>query len=167
MRAFLGMIAAACLVVSGALAEPARAAPLTDDALKAMLEGLGYSTEESTGNGTKNYTIKDTLPDNTLTFSITLQLSPDKTLLWIFAVLYGIPEGKTPPNEVLLGLLKTNDDIAPEFFSYSASNKAFFLNDPTAAGEVTPAMLRQRLKTLISTLASTRPLWDPQKWSGQ
>ena len=97
MRTWLGMVMA-CLFLVGA--QQAKAAPLTEDTLKAMLENLGY-TVTVTGDKVPHYfKIDETAPVNDLTFTITFDLSSDKgnTVLWIYSALYEIPQGKPAPS---------------------------------------------------------------------
>src|SRR5262249_6769548 len=121
-------------------------------------------TVEVTGDKAPHrYKIKESLPDNSLNFTITAELSSDGSTLWIYAGLYELPAGKVP-SEPLLALLTKNDDIGPQFFSYSAASKLLYLNAPAAAGDVTPSVMRLRLKKFINTLDATKNLWDTEKW---
>jgi hypothetical protein len=162
MRTCLGIVMSMCLFLVGAA--PVQAAPLTGETLTTMLENLGYTVEEGGTKDAKTFKFKETLADNSLTFTITMDFSSDKTMLWMYTGLYSVPEGKTAPGSALLALLAKNDDIGPEFFSYSESNKLFYLNYPAPNTDVTPAILRQRLKAFLANLGATRDLWDPEKW---
>ncbi|HZT20054.1 MAG TPA: hypothetical protein VFA23_11680 [Dongiaceae bacterium] len=162
MRKCLGVSIAICLLLLGGL--PAWAAPLTDDALKTMLENLGYPVEVKSDSGGKRYQFKESLPDGSLTFTITAELSSDKTTIWIFTGLFAIPEGKKAPSSILLAMLQKNDEIGPQFFSYGGNAKLFYLNYPSPNADVTPAVMRQRLKSFLTNLGTTRNLWDPDKW---
>ena len=160
MRTYLGILLALALFMAGA---PAKAAPLTDDALKTMLENLGYTVDVTGDKAPHRYKIKESLPDNSLNFTITAELSSDGSTLWIYAGLYELPKGKVP-GDPLRALLSKNDDIGPQFFSYSDGNKLFYLNAPASANDVTPSVMRTRLKNFVGTLNKTRDLWDTDKW---
>jgi hypothetical protein len=162
MRTYLGIVITMCLFLVGA--GSAQAAQLTDETLKTMLENLGYTVEEGGTRDAKTLKFKESLADNSLTFTITMDFSSDKTMVWIYTGLYSVPEGKTAPSSALLALLAKNDDIGPEFFSYSVSNKLLYLNYPAPNTDVTPAVLRRRLKSFLADLDETRDLWDPEKW---
>ena len=69
-------------------------------------------------------------------------------VLWIYAGLYTIPADKPAPSSALLALLAKNDEIGPIFFSYNADNKLLYLNAPTANVDITPVVLRQKIKEL-------------------
>jgi hypothetical protein len=161
MRIYLGIVVALGLLLAGAA--PATAVPLTDDALKTMLENFGYTVTVG-GDKIKTYKFEDSLPDDSLTFTITASISSDKSLLWLFTGLYKMPEGKMPPSSAMLALLAKNDSIGPDFFSYDEGGKLFYLNASAANTDITPAVLRQKIKNFIATLVSTRDLWTPEKW---
>jgi hypothetical protein len=59
-----------CLFLVGA--GSAQAAPLTDETLKTMLENLGYTVEEGGTKDAKTLKFKESLADNSLTFTITM-----------------------------------------------------------------------------------------------
>jgi hypothetical protein len=161
MRIYMGIVMALGLFLIGAA--PVTAAPLADDTLKAMLENLGYTVTVG-GDKIKTFKFEDSLPDDSLTFTITASISSDKSLLWLFTGLYKMPEGKTPPSGAMLALLAKNDTIGPDFFSYDDGGKLFYLNASAANIDITPAILRQKIKNFIATLGSTRDLWTPEKW---
>jgi hypothetical protein len=162
MRTYLGIVAALLLFLTAAA--PAKAAgALTDDSLKTMLDNLGYTVEVSGDKAPHRYKFKESLNDGSLSFTITVLLSSDSTILWIYTALYELPTGK-PASGPLLALLAKNDDIGPQFFSYSTDTKFFYLNAPGANVDMTPKVLHQRLANLISTLSKTRDLWDTDKW---
>jgi len=164
MRTCFGIVIAMCLFLAGAV--PAQAAPLTDDALKAMLENLGYTVTVTGDKAPRHFKVDESAPVNSLDFSITFDLSSakDATVLWIYAGLYEIPEGKPAPSSALLALLAKNDEIGPIFFSYNTDNKLLYLNAPTANVDITPAVLRQKIKTFIARMDSTYSLWNVKTW---
>ena len=164
MRTCLGIVVAMCLFLVGAA--EAKAAPLTDDTLKAMLENLGYTVTVTSDKPPRHFRIDETAPVNDLDFTITFNLSTakDPTVLWIYAGLYEIPADKPAPSSALLALLAKNDEIGPTFFSYSTDNKLLYLNAPTANVDITPAVLRLKIKNFITKLDSTYSLWNVPKW---
>ena len=164
MRTGLGMVVAVCMFLVGAAA--AKAAPLTDDTLKAMLENLGYTVTVTGDKPPRHFKVDESAPVNAIDFTITFDLSAakDATVLWIYAGLYEIPAGKPAPSRALLALLAKNDEIGPTFFSYSTDNKLMYLNAPTANVDITPAVLRLKIKNFITKLDSTYSLWNVPKW---
>lgn len=164
MRTWLGIVAALFLFTAGAV--PATAAPLTEDTLKAILENLGYNVTVTGDKVPHHFKIEESAPVNDLTFTITFDLSTDKgsTVLWIYAGLYEIPAGKPAPSSALLALLAKNDEIGPMFFSYAESNKFLYLNAPTANNDITPVVLRQKIRNFIDKMDSTYNLWDVKSW---
>ena len=161
MRTRLGILAAFCLFL--AAMAPAKAAPLTDDGLKGMLENLGYTVTVSGDKAPHRYKIDESGTD--LNYTVTLELSSDKgTVLWIYAGLYEIPADKPAPSAALLALLAKNDDIGPMFFSYNTGNKLLYLNAPTANSDITPAILRQKIRNFVQKMDSTYSLWDVKSW---
>jgi hypothetical protein len=164
MRTCLGIVMAMCLFLAGGV--QAQAAPLTDDTLKAMLENLGYTVTVTGDKAPRHFKVDESAPINSLDFTITFDLSSakDATVLWIYAGLYEIPAGKPAPSSALLALLAKNDEIGPIFFSYNADNKLLYLNAPTANVDITPAVLRQKIKNFITKLDSTYSLWNVPKW---
>jgi hypothetical protein len=162
MRTLLGIVVG-CLFLIGA--QQAKATPLTDDTLKSMLENLGYSVEVSGDKPPKDFKIHESAPDGSLDYTITFELSAGTgSTLWIFAGLYSIPTDKPPPSSALLALLAKNDEIGPVFFSYSTHNKLLYLNAPTPNVDITPQILRQKIKNFVSNMASTYPLWNVKDW---
>jgi len=155
---------AACLLVIGVAIQPAFAAPLTDDSLKTMIDNLGYTSSVTTQGATKSFWIPVTLPDNSYTVQTFLQLSSDKTELWIVATLSKIPPGKTVPPSVLMGMLIENDTITPKSFSLSKTSNTFYLNMRVRNDNVTPALLRQSIDAMTAILTRTEPLWATDKW---
>jgi hypothetical protein len=122
MRTGFGIVVAICMFLAGAAA--AKAAPLTDDTLKAMLENLGYSVTVTGDKPPRHFKVDESAPVNGLDFTITFDLSSDKdaTTLWIYASLYEIPADKPAPSSALLALLAKNDEIGPIFFSYATTS---------------------------------------------
>jgi hypothetical protein len=155
------MVVAVCMFLVGAAA--AKAAPLTDDTLKAMLENLGYTVTVTGDKPPRHFKVDESAPVNALDFTITFDLS-DPTMLWIYAGLYTIPAGKPAPSSALLALLAKNDEIGPVFFSYNADNKLLYLNAPTANVDITPVLLRQKIKDFIAKMDSTYSLWNVKAW---
>src|SRR6266481_2782762 len=104
MRRYLGTVVAMCVFLVGAVA--AKAAPLTDDTLKAMLENLGYTVTVTGDKPPRHFKVQESAPVNALDFTITFDLSSakDATVLWIYAGLYEIPAGKPVPSSALLAL---------------------------------------------------------------
>jgi hypothetical protein len=164
MRTGLGMVVALCMFLVGAAA--AKAAPLTDDTLKAMLENLGYTVTVTGDKPPRHFKVDESAPVNALDFTITFDLSSakDATVLWIYAGLYEIPADKPAPSSALLALLAKNDEIGPTFFSYSTDNKLLYLNAPTANVDITPVVLRQKIKNFITKMDSTYSLWNVPNW---
>jgi len=161
MRTRLGILAAFCLFL--AAMAPAKAAPLTDDGLKGMLENLGYTVTVSGDKAPHRYKIDES--GNDLNYTVTLELSADKgTVLWIYAGLYEIPADKPAPSAALLALLAKNDDIGPMFFSYNTGNKLLYLNAPTSNVDLTPQILRQKIRNFVQKMDSTYSLWDVKSW---
>jgi ABC-type multidrug transport system ATPase subunit len=64
----------------------------------------------------------------------------------------------------LLALLAKNDEIGPVFFSYNADNKLLYLNAPTANVDITPVVLRQKIKNFVTRMDSTYSLWNVKAW---
>ena len=163
MRTWLGIVLAAfCLFLAGMT--PAKAAPLTDDSLKAMLENLGYQVTVSGDKAPHGYKIGES--GNDLDYTVTLELSTGdpSTVLWIYAGLYEVPSDKPVPSAALLALLAKNDDIGPMFFSYATSNKLLYLNAPTANADITPVILRQKIRNFVQKMDSTYSLWNVKDW---
>jgi hypothetical protein len=162
MRTWLWIAMALCLFLAGA--GSAKAAPLTDDGLKAMLDNLGYTVTVSGDKAPHRYKIEES--GTNLDYTMTIELSADKdnAVLWIYAGLYTVPDDKPAPSAALLALLAKNDEIGPVFFSYSASNKFLYLNAPTANIDMTPAVLRQKIRNFVSKLDSTYSLWNVKDW---
>jgi len=154
----------ACLMVIGVDIRPAFAAPHTDDTLKTMIDNLGYTSSVTTQGTTKSYWIPVTLPDNSYTVQTYLQLSSDKTELWIVASLSKIPQGKSVPPSVLQGMLVENDTITPKSFSLGKTNNTFYLNMRVRNDNVTPALLRQSIDSMTAILTQTESLWATDKW---
>jgi hypothetical protein len=163
MRTGLGMVVAMCMFLVGAPA--AKAAPLTDDTLKAMLENLGYSVTVTGDKAPRHFKVQESAPVSSLDFTITFDLSSakDATMLWIYSALYEIPADKPASSNALLALLAKNDEIGPIFFSYNTDNKLLYLNAPTANADITPVVLRQKIKNFIGKMDSTYSLWKEWK----
>ena len=164
MRRILGIVVAMGLFMAGAAV--AKAAPLTDDTLKAMLENLGYQVTVTGDKPPRHFKVDESAPINTIDFTITFDLSSEKdaTTLWIYAALYEIPADKPAPSSALLALLAKNDEIGPIFFSYNADNKLLYLNAPTANVDITPVVLRQKIRNFITKMDSTYSLWNVKEW---
>ena len=162
MRTWLGIVLTAfCLFLAGMA--PAKAAPLTDDGLKAMLENLGYQVTVSGDKAPHRYKIGES--GSNLDYTVTLELSSDPgTVLWIYAGLYEVPSDKPVPSAALLALLAKNDDIGPMFFSYATSNKLLYLNAPTANVDITAVILRQKIRNFVQKMDSTYSLWNVKDW---
>jgi hypothetical protein len=140
--------------------------PLTDAALKTMLQNLGYSVEESkSASGGVNYFI-NLAPMEGWKIVTLVNISPDKHYVWLIAYLFPLPEGKTAPSEALTALLAENENIGPLHFSFSKSTKKFYLNDPIPNQNITPVFMRSEIEQLNKILARTESMWNPDKWAG-
>src|SRR4029079_914159 len=164
MRRVLGIVVAMGLFFAGAAV--AKAAPLTDDTLKAMLENLGYQVTVTGDKPPRHFKVDESATIKSIDFTITFDLSSEKdaTTLWIYAALYEIPADKPAPSSALLALLAKNDEIGPTFFSYATSNKLLYLNAPTANVDITPVVLRQKINNFIGKMDSTYSLWNVKEW---
>jgi hypothetical protein len=162
MRTCLGIVMAMCLFLAGAV--QAQAAPLTDDTLKGMLENIG-STVTVTGDKAPRHFKVDKARRSTLSTYHHVRSSSRRTPRC---------SGSTPGSTrfrrasrrraALLALLAKNDEIGPIFFSYNTDNKLLYLNAPTANVDITPAVLRQKIKTFITRMDSTYSLWNVKTW---
>jgi hypothetical protein len=164
MRKLARIVFVTSLLVITALIRPSFAAPLDDNGVKTLITNLGYTTTVTTSNNINSYWFTVGLPDNSYNIQFYLQLSADKTELWLVAALFKIPPGKTAPQSALMGLLTENDAITPKSFSYNKGMNTFYLNARMRNDNVTPAQVRQAIDSMTSILSQTEPFWVPDKW---
>jgi hypothetical protein len=139
-------------------------APLTLEALKNMLDQMGYEYEEGKDDKgqVRNYTV--TIARDSWTFVITLSVSGNQELVWLFAPLKKLNDTEQVPSSILLKMLSVNGDQGPPMFEFNERTNRFALSMPLLNRGVTPAILRKSLDRLTTQIRGTESLWNADKW---
>ncbi|MBS1705180.1 MAG: hypothetical protein JST40_04855 [Armatimonadetes bacterium] len=93
--------------------------PLTDATLKAMIEGLGYTTKNLTTDPKKPAVYEFSGKTEKFNIPIATELSPSGSYVWFTVLLGDAPAEVSKHTE----LLKQNASIQPCFFYITSSNK--------------------------------------------
>lgn len=137
---------------------------LTIDSLQTMLENMGYEPKTGQyGDGTKYVTVS--IARGTWTFAIGLDLSPDKSQIWLSSYLVEVKEPSQVKPEPLYKLLEANNAIWPCYFVYFTSSNGLSIYRPLKNLDVKPALLKNTLESHMNAIESTAGLWDASKWT--
>ncbi len=137
---------------------------LTTESLATMLENMGY--EPKTGqysDGSKYLSLA--VARGTWTFGIGLDISPDKSQIWLSSYLAEVKEPDKVKPEPLMKLLEANNSVWPCYFVYFTQSKGLSLYRPLKNLDVKPALLKNTLEAHMNAIETTAPLWDVAKWT--
>lgn len=136
------------------------AAPIDDNRLGEMLEGLGLEiTRGSYESGAAYFDAKLTTQD--YTFPVRISLSSNKRVIWLSVNLREIPSDT--PAERLRGLLEAINTKTGKMQFRLVGNE-LKANQPLDNAAVTPVRLRREVNELTTTLQDTFRIWDSTKW---
>lgn len=139
---------------------------LTVDSLETMLENMGYEPKAGKYNdGTKYLTVS--IARGTWTFAIGLDLSPDKSQIWLSSYLAEVKDPAKVKPEPLLKLLEANNAIWPCYFVYFTSHNGLSIYRPLKNLDLKPALLKNTLESHMNAIESTAGLWDVSKWTAE
>jgi hypothetical protein len=137
---------------------------LTIESLSTMLENMGYEPKSGQYNdGAKYLTIS--IPRNTWTFAIGLDLSPDKSQIWLSSYLAEVKEPEKVKAEQVFKLLEANNSIWPCYFVYYTSSKGLSIYRPLKNLDVKPVLMKNTLEAHMNAIETTAALWDVSKWT--
>jgi hypothetical protein len=137
-------------------------APLTDDSLKKMLDGLGYDDVKETKTKTGS-SFECKITQGTWTFYVTAALSSDKTNLWLTSFLSNLPADEKVPAARVLALLSANGTSSGPFFEYVQDGKQLYVAERVPNRGINAKVLRAEIAGVTSFVQSTQNLWEP-KW---
>jgi hypothetical protein len=141
---------------------PARTAAgqvLNDSSLDALLRNLGYDPEVTKSASGKRIYYRLVTVEDAFRFVVDISLDQSCSRLWFSAPLPEVAVDKVPPSR-LVKLLEANDDITPASFSYDKARQRFYLNLAVDNRDITAAIVRKELTSLLRVIERTAPLWQ-------
>lgn len=132
---------------------------LSHEDLGTMLEDLGYEPKTIKMNdGGKRYLVK--MSRDTWNFNIAVELSPNRSFVWLSGNLGKLPEGDNLKRDLLLKLLESNHENSPRHFLVK-SNRQLSLEQPITVAHMTPADLSSQIDTFVEQIKGTHSIWGP------
>ena len=136
---------------------------LTAADLHTMLDNMGLNPTTGTySDGSKYETFSE--QQGTWTFSITANLSPDTTNIWLYVGLGQVKNADSTKPANWYNLVALEGQIWPAYINYSAANGELSMNMPLRNADITPATLRKSLDTFMSSISSNSSTWDSSTW---
>jgi hypothetical protein len=140
------------LAAESAPAASSATAPLDPAALKAMVSGLGYETNDLKSDASKGK-FEFTLSKDGLNVPIAAEITSSTNYIWLTSRL-----GTSRPDLNFEELLKSNASIQPCQFFISSKN-ALMIAIAIDNRAVTPVVLRRNIELLSNAVVSTKSLW--------
>ena len=127
---------------------------LSDQDLKTMLDGLGYSPNHLS-NG---YLIA--ISRDGWTYNMQVLLSPDASKVGFNANLGAVDDPSTVTADQWRTLLEKNEDVDPSNFYFDKDQKKLYLHRAIDNRDLTPAILRQQIDNFCSNIHDTATDWN-------
>ncbi|MBI1757019.1 MAG: hypothetical protein HY248_03605 [Fimbriimonas ginsengisoli] len=127
--------------------------PVTDDSLKATLDGMGYEPKKLS----KGFLIS--IKRDSWTYYIQLVLSSDSSKLGFNSNLGAVESPEAVTAEQWKKLLVSNEDIDPSFFYFDESHKKLYLHRSLDNRSLSASFLRQQIDNFCANIKSTGDLW--------
>lgn len=166
------LLAVAAILSIGTAPAPRRAeadekaaapAALTDDSLRKMLTDMGFEfTDNKSAGGTPFFQL--TITRNDWSLSPYVNLSPDKSALWIYVFLQKIPAENKNLSAHLRALLEANSS-AQVFFNVYKDSGFIGLNRSVPNRGITPVVFRKTIDQFDEYARQTVDLWATGRWS--
>jgi hypothetical protein len=136
--------------------------PATLEALKILLDNMGYDYQENTDKEGKvtGFTVK--LSRDGWNFVLSIAPSGNQRWIWLTAWLRTPKEGWPPA--VLKKMLEHNHRVALPYFAIDVGDNQVKLATPLHNKGITAALLRNTIDDLCTAIKSTANLWNPEQW---
>ncbi|MCA9121281.1 MAG: hypothetical protein H6822_21465 [Planctomycetaceae bacterium] len=134
------------------------------DSLKATLEELGYTftTKHFESNGLPYYLIEEKRADRT--YFVIVQLSDDKSYLWVTADFSALPEGAEIPPKIMQRMLEIGWSSLYMRFAFNPQTRSYRLEHPFDNSNLKPETLQKAISRASDILAQHVDVWDPELW---
>ena len=132
--------------------------PLTTDALKKMLDDLGYAPQEQDiGQGAKRLLIKSTRSDWTI--PIFIGLAPQQPYLVMGTPLASRVDAAAVKSSAWQELLSANALVSPNAYVYMEASKDLVLMRVERNLDISPASMRAWVDSIIDVTIAMHPKW--------
>ncbi len=138
---------------------PATTAGLSIDALKTMIDNLGFDCTEGTYDSGAKY-VDLTIPRANWNFVFRIDGSADNSELWLHTWCCDIDNSDKVKPAALVKLLQAEDTIWPAYFTITADGKSLYLYRPLPNVDIKPASLRTTIEGFMDIIQNTNPQWD-------
>ena len=128
---------------------------LSLDQLAEILTDAGLAPKKDTDN-----LVSIKFQHSRWTFPVAFTMTDDNSNIWMTMLLVKLEPEQILANEQLLGLLGTNRDIRPAFFTLSDSGKRIEMFLQITNTAITPKALRDNLAVLAGVAENSATLWD-------
>jgi hypothetical protein len=142
---------------------PTPAGSVTIESLNTMLDAMGYDPKLGNYNDGSHY-VTIAVPRSSYTISVSFDLSPDKSNIWLSVYLNDVKDPDKAPTDTLLKLLEVENGIWPTYISYNTSAKTLYAYRPLKNQDLKPALMRTTIESYLSNVESTASLWDTSTW---
>jgi hypothetical protein len=142
---------------------PPAPAPLSDEALGAMLRSMGYSPEAASDGKRTEYTIEVDRPNSLVRAAVFF--TSDRKLVCVASRMGGAVDPKSPAGMAgLLRLMRKNTEMGLVYFGFNEQDNHIWLLSQTANAGLTPARLGEMLNRFVNAADTTKDLWNTAKW---
>jgi hypothetical protein len=138
---------------------------VTTDDLAKMLKDMGYQCKTNTlSNGA--VILELDIQTNGRTCALDVELSKDKSKVWLTAWFKQMSQGETIPSHIMTQMLESNGKLGPCHFAVSTA-KQVYLGCPVDNRNLSSQELRRQIDIFLSVFNQTEPLWNSGKWNVQ
>jgi hypothetical protein len=169
----LAMISVFGVYTAGAIAADAGApAPtpsataskqITVEQLGAMLDAMGYAKKPVTSAQGTLIGYDLSFEQGSWTLGMRVELSADGSNVWFIAGARAVQGGEAVPGTVMDKLLALNDRLRPGYVT-ADDNGGISFDLPVPNCDVTPAVLRQNIATMVDGIRDVVTLLDTTTW---
>jgi hypothetical protein len=142
---------------------PAPTGSVTIESLQSMLDAMGYEPKLGNYNDGSHYVLL-AVPRPNYTITVSLDLSPDKSNIWMSVFLNEVKDPDKAPTATLLRMLEVENGIWPTYLSYNSNAKTFYAYRPLKNQDLKPALMRTTIESFLTNIEATASLWDTSTW---
>ncbi len=143
---------------------PAASGALTVESMNTMLENMGYEPKVGQYSDGGKY-ITANVTRGIWTISVSFDLSPDKSKIWLSVFLTKVNDPTKVPLASALKLLDAEANVWPSYFAYSTQYNTIYIYRPLQNADVKPAVLRATIDAFMTNIDSTSAAWESDAWN--
>lgn len=131
--------------------------------IHALLVSLNLNPTTNTDTDGSTYEVVNET-HGTWTFAYTVNLSGDKSNIWIDCWLASVKDPDHTKPVHWYQLLAGQNTLWPAYFTYDGDDKEIIAHQPLANANVTQASLRTTIDQFLDKLVASSSVWDTSQW---